>query len=165
MKKQVSKAVSPLLVCVCSFMFNQAYAVAHPYEFHADAKMQLQSHGPVDNAYGYMTIETDMQGRGTITVMFSNASEVQMARFNARVRFLDVSGAVIDEENFGCWIDAEGYSEAIECKVSRPLAQSGFDSIQVDFYLSDLPDASSASSAVFETGAEFSGLAGHLQQH
>ncbi len=134
-----------MLVTAISFMFNQAYAVAHPYEFHADAKMQLQSHGPVDNAYGYMYIETDIQGKGTITVMFSNASEVEMARFNARIKFLDGSGAVIDEENFSCWIDAEGYSEAIECKVSRPLEHTEFDSIQVDFYLSDVVDGLSVS--------------------
>ena len=107
--------------------------------------MQLQNHGPVDNAYGYMYIETDLQGRGVITVMFSNASEVSMARFNARIRFLNQSGAVIDEENLGCWIDAEGYGEAIECKVSRPLEHTEFDSIEVDFYLSDVVDGMSVS--------------------
>ena len=164
MKKQVFKAVSPLLVCACSFMFNQAYAVAHPFEFHADAKMQLQSYGPVDDAYGYMYVETDLEGNGTITVMFSNASEVDLARFNAHVKFLDQAGAVVGEEYFDCWIDREGMREAIECKLSRPLAHSGFDSIQVDFYLSDLPEGSSASSAVFDPGAEISGLAGHLRQ-
>lgn len=162
MKKQVSKAVSPLLVCVCSIMFNQAYAVAHPYEYHADAKMQLQSYGPVDDAYGYMYVETDINGNGTITVMFSNASDVDLARFNAHVKFLDVAGAVIGEEYFDCWIDREGMREAIECKLSRPLAHTGFDSIQVDFYLSDLPAGSSATSAVFDAGAEISGLLEYL---
>ncbi len=149
MNNTVSKTVSPLLVCVVSFMFNQAYAVAHPYEFHADSKMQLQSYGPVDDAYGYMYVETDIEGNGTITVMFSNASEVDLARFNAHVKFLDAGGAVIGEEYFDCWIDREGLREAIECKLSRPLAHSGFDSIQVDFFLSDVTDAISVSEIRF----------------
>ncbi len=163
MSNKVSKTVSPLLVCVFSFMFSQAYAVAHPYEFHANAKMQLQSYGPVDDAYGYMYVETDIEGNGTITVMFSNASEVDLARFNAHVKFLDVAGEVIGEEYFDCWIDREGMREAIECKLSRPLAHSGFDSIQVDFYLSDLPDGSSVTRAEFDAGAEISGLVGYLR--
>lgn len=141
MKKQVSTGISLLLACVCPFLFNPAYAVAHPYEFHADARMQLQSYGAVDEAYGYMYVETETDGNGTITVMFSNASEVDLARFNARVKFLDARGALLGEEYFDCWIDSAGFREAVECKLSRPLALPGFDSIEVDFFLSDVPDA------------------------
>ena len=143
MKNPALQIVSPLLISVFSFVCNQAYAVSHPYEFHADAKMQMQSHGPVDNAYGYMFIETDIDGNGSITVMFSNASEVDFARFNARVKFLDTAGALIGEEYFDCWIDREDVNEAIECRLTRPLSHSSFDSVQVDFYLSDIVDGMS----------------------
>lgn len=159
MKKQVSKGVAPLLVCVCWFMFNQAYAVPHPWEFHADAKMQLQSYGPVDDAYGFMYVETETDGKGTITVMFSNASAVDLARFNARVKFLDAGGALLGEEYFDCWIDSAGFREAIECKLSRPLAHSGFDSIEVDFYLSDVP---AAARAALGEGSGVAGAVGYL---
>ncbi len=162
MKNQAVQIVSPLFISVFSFVFNQAYAVSHPYEFHADAKMQLQSYGPVDDAYGYMYIETDIDGNGSITVMFSNASEVDIARFNARVKFIDTAGSIIGEEHFDCWIDREGIHEAIECKLIRPLSHSGFDSIQVDFYLSDLPGPSGAMSA--DAAERNPDLVGLLQQ-
>ena len=117
-----------------------------------------KSHGPVDNAYGYMYIETDVNGDGVITVMFSNASEVDLARFNARVKFLDESGAVVGEEYFDCWIDAEGYREAIECKLSRPLTHSGFESIEVDFYLTDVPGSSENAATGSGRGLDLSRL-------
>ena len=69
MKHPVAKILPPLLITACSFIFNQAYAVAHPYEFHADSKMQLQSYGPVDNAYGYMYVETDTNGEHTLDLV------------------------------------------------------------------------------------------------
>lgn len=157
MKQQLAKA----LICVCAFVFSHVHAVAQAYEYHADARMQLPSHGPVDDAYGYLYVETDADGNGTITAMFSNASEVGMARFNAHVKFLDPAGAVVGEELFACWIDREGMLEAIECKLSRPLAHSGFESIKVDFYLSDLPAGSSAANALPGAGSEVSSLAVH----
>lgn len=144
MKNTLAKTLPPLMITACSFVFNQAYALAHPWDFQADARMQLQNHGPVEDAYGLVYLETDGNGDGMITVMFSNASEVDLARFNARLKFLDARGALLGEEHFDCLIDSAGFREAIECKLSRPLAHNGFDSIQVDFYLSDVPDAARA---------------------
>ena len=115
---------------------SQAHAVAHPYEFHADAKMAHQEQGPVDKAYGYMNVITDKDGNGSINVMFSNASHVNEAGFNASVKFLNTAGAVVREENFNCWMDSTGIEGPLECKVSKPLMTSNFESIQVDFYLS-----------------------------
>lgn len=139
MKNTLSKTLPPLLISACSFVFNQAHALAHPWEFQADARMQLPDYGPVADAYGLLYLETDASGNGNITVMFSNASEVGLARFNARVKFLGTQGVLLGEEYFDCLIDSAGFREAIECKLSRPLAHRGFDSIEVDFYLSDLP--------------------------
>ena len=116
---------------------RQVYAVAHPYDFHADARMVHQNLGPVEKAYGYMNVVTDTNGNGIINVMFSNGSQLNWARFNARVKFLDAAGVVIKQEYFDHRIAAAGNEGANERKVSKPLAVSDFDSIQVDFYLTD----------------------------
>ena len=118
---------------------SQVRAVGHPYEFHADAKMQILDQGPVDKAYGYMNLFTDNQGDGVINVMFSNASDLDRTQFNARVKFLSATGTVIREENFNCWLDSAEIEEPIECKVSKALTLSDFESIKVDFYLSEAP--------------------------
>jgi hypothetical protein len=116
---------------------RQALAVAHPYDFHADARMVHQNLGPVEKAYGYMNVVTDTNGNGIINVMFSNGSQLNWARFNARVKFLDAAGAVIKLEYFDHRIAAAGNEGAIERKVTKQLTVSDFDSIQVDFYLTD----------------------------
>ena len=123
---------------VCS---QPATAASHPFEFHADARMVDAQLGPIDQAYGYMNVVTDSEGNGTINVMFSNGSGQDLAQFNARVKFLDTMGAVIREEHFDCWMDAEGLQEAIECKVTKPLSVTVFDTIEVDFYLSNPPES------------------------
>jgi hypothetical protein len=123
-------------------------AASQPFEFHADGKMVHAQRGPVDRAYGYMNVLTDSEGNGTINVMFSNGSGQDLAQFNARVKFLDTMGAIIREEYFDCWMDAEGLREAIECKVTKPLSVTNFDSIAVDFYLSE-PSANNATAAIY----------------
>ena len=120
-----------------SIASSQAHAVAHPFEFHADAKMAHQEQGPVDKAYGYMNVVTDQEGNGSINVMFSNDSHVNEAGFNASVKFLNTSGVVIREESFNCWMDSNGIEGPVECMVSKPLMSSNFESIEVDFYLSE----------------------------
>ena len=65
-----------------------SHAASLPFEFHADAVMTHERYGPVEDAYGYMNVITDGNGKGTINVMFSNASALERAQFNARVRFL-----------------------------------------------------------------------------
>jgi len=119
-------------------------AAPEPFEFHADAVMVHERLGPVENAYGYMNVITDINGQGTINVMFSNGSDLERAQFNARARFLNAGGGLVQEELFDCWIDAEGLREAAECKVSQPLKVTGFDRVEVDFYLTDIPELSAA---------------------
>ena len=119
-------------------------AASHPFEYHADARMQHESFGPVDQAYGYLNIVTDEGGNGTINVMFFNGSGRDLAQFNARVKFLDDAGAVLREEHFDCWLDAEGLDEAIECKVTKPLSLTHFESVEVDFFLSEIDEISAA---------------------
>ncbi|MGD8350909.1 MAG: hypothetical protein PVI79_16810 [Gammaproteobacteria bacterium] len=123
---------------------SQCFAASHPFEFHADAVMVHERLGPIKDAYGYMNVITDGNGKGTINVMFSNGSDLDSAQFNARVKFLNAKGKVVQEENFDCWVEGEGLREAGECKVSRPLTVRGFDSVKVDFYLSDVPELSAA---------------------
>jgi hypothetical protein len=121
-----------------------SFAASQTFEFHADATMTHELYGPVANAYGYMNVITDGKGKGTINVMFSNASELDRAQFNARVKFLGARGKVMQVEIFDCWIDAEDLREAGECKVSQPLRVTGFDSVEVDFYLTDVTELSAA---------------------
>ncbi len=128
-----------------SLLFSVPLAAAsHPFEFHADARMQHEIHGPIEQAYGYMNVVTDSQGNGTINVMFSNGSGLDLAQFNAQVRFLDADGIVLGEEHFDCWLDAAGLREAIECKITKPLSLVDFDAIEVDFYLSELAEIDAA---------------------
>ena len=122
----------------------QAAAAAQPFEFHADGTMIHKRLGPVEKAYGYMTVVTDGDGAGTINVMFSNGSKLERAQFNARVKFLGAGGKLLQEKHFDCWIDAEGLREPGECKVSRPLTVRNFDKVEVDFYLTDIPEYSAA---------------------
>ena len=131
-----------LAVLFVSLLCSQpATAASHPFEFHADARMVDAQLGPIEQAYGYMNVVTDSEGNGTINVMFSNGSGQDLAQVNARVKFLDTMGAVIREEYFDCWMDAEGLQEAIECKVTKPLSVTHFDAIEVDFYLSNPPES------------------------
>ena len=133
--------VLPLLVSL--FASQPAFAVGHPYDFAADARMAVHDKDAVSKTYGLMTLVTDGEGNGTIDVMFSNGNKAHSARFNARVKFLDAAGAVIREEYFDHWLAAAGFDGAIEGKVTKHLPLSDFESIQVDFYLSDIsgPDA------------------------
>ena len=139
-----SKLVSAGLFALSLLSSLPADAASHPFEFHADARMQHDRYGPIDQAYGYMNVVTDDNGKGTINVMFFNGSGLDLAQFNARVQFLDTAGSVIEEQHFDCWLDAAGLREAIECKVTKPLTRSDFDSIQVEFYLSEVDEFSAA---------------------
>ena len=147
MNEYILILAAAVLIPLAVFTSKLANAASHPYEFHADAKMKHESLGPVEKTYGYMNVVTDTDGKGTINVMFSNGSQLPGARFNARVKFMDASGSVIKEEYFNQWIDASGYVEAVESKVTKPLNLSDFDSIKVDFYLSDIPKLSATAAA------------------
>jgi hypothetical protein len=141
MNKTLFKVASICLVPLSLLGSRQALAVSHPYDFHADAKMVHQNTGPVEKAYGYMNVTTDTSGNGIINVMFSNGSRLDRARFNARVKFLNAAGELVKEEYFDHRVAAAGNDGATERKVTRPLTVPDFASIQVDFYLSDLPES------------------------
>ena len=130
------KAALPLLVSL--FASQAAFAIGHPYEFAVDARMANHGSDAVTKTYGYMTLVTDSEGNGTIDVMFSNGNSRHSALFNARVKFLNAAGAVIREEYFNHWLGAAEFDEAIEGKVSKPLPLADFESIQVEFFLSDI---------------------------
>ena len=119
---------------------SQLQAGSNPYEFHADAKMAYLNEAPIDKAYGYMNVFTDNDGNGLINVMFSNASQVKEADFNASVKFLNHAGSVVKEEKFNCWIDSGGIEDPIECKISKFVTLSDFESIEVDFFLTDVTE-------------------------
>lgn len=135
----------PLLVSLIAL--QPASAVGHPYEFAVDARMAIHDKDAVKKTYGFMTLVTDGEGNGTIDVMFSNGNRAHSARFNARVKFLDTDGTVIREEYFDHWLAAAEFDGAIEGKVTKQLPLADFESIQVDFFLSDIsgPDAAAAS--------------------
>lgn len=147
MNTKIAKLITAILLPLSLFCAPTANAASHPFEFHADARMQHEQLGPIEQAYGYMNVVTDENGNGSINVMFSNGSGLDLAQFNARVKFLDTAGAIIKEEYFDCWIDAEGLQEAVECKVTRPLSLSSFDSIEVDFYLSEIDEHNTTAAA------------------
>lgn len=144
MKRKIHSLTVALPVLVSLFASQPAAAIGHPYEFAVDARMANQGNDIVNKTYGYMTLVTDKDGNGTIDVMFSNGNPSHSARFNARVKFLDAAGAVIREEYFNHWLAAAEFNEAIEGKVTKPLPLSDFDSIQVDFFLSDISGSNAA---------------------
>lgn len=148
MNIQTSNLIAAVLLPLALLGSLPTAAAPHPLEFHADARMQHEQYGLVEQAYGYMNVITDANGNGSINVMFSNGSGLDLAQFNARVKFLDSAGAIIREEYFDCWMDAEGLREAIECKITKPLSLSAFDSVEVDFYLSEI-DEHSTTAAVY----------------
>ncbi len=140
-EKSMNKQLLNLcLVTISLITTNLAYAATNQVDFHTDAKLLKTSHGPVDKAYGYMNVVTDNDGDGFISVMFSNGSQIDWARFNADVKFLNAAGLVIMQEHFARRIKAANQEGAIEHKLVKPLKISSFDSIEVDFYMSDLPD-------------------------
>ena len=132
---KLTLAMPVLLALLAS---QPASAVGYPFEFTTDARMTYRSETAIENAYGFMTVVTDKNGDGTINVMFSNGSRSTSARFNARVKFLDDSGAVIREEYFDHWLGAAEFDETIEGKVTKTMTSSNFESIEVDFYLSNV---------------------------
>jgi hypothetical protein len=138
---KLTLAMPVLLALLAS---QPASAVGYPFEFSTDAKMTYGSETAIEKVYGFMTVATDKNGDGTINVMFSNGSRSTSARFNARVKFLDQSGAVIREEYFDHWLGAAEFDEAIEGKVTKAMTSADFESIQVDFYLSDITGSNAA---------------------
>ena len=148
MSEYILYLTTVILITLSAFVLNPAQAASDTSEFHEFARMFHESHGRIDETYGYVYVTTDNIGAGTISVMFSNGSRLDGARFNARVKFLDTSGAVMKEEYFNQRIAAADLQGAAEGKVSKPFRLSGFDSIEVDFYLSDIPESNLSKSSL-----------------
>ena len=108
------------------------------YEYLADARMQHTGNG-IDNAYGLVHLVTDHKGRGFIRVLFSNGTELDHVQFNAQVKLLDADGRVVREEWFDRRLEAAGQLGAAEREITRLLDLEAFESMQVEFFLSDLP--------------------------
>jgi hypothetical protein len=122
----------PLIAC------GQASA-SPTYEYHADARMQHADAGFVEDAYGYVEVITDKKGHGIIHVMFSNGTNLDRLGFNAQVKFLDTEGVVVREEWFERRIEAAGSLGAGERKVTKLVELNEFASMQVEFFLTDMP--------------------------
>ena len=148
MSEYILYLTTVILITLSAFVLHPAQAASDTSEFHEFARMFHQSHGRIDETYGYVYVTTDKIGAGTISVMFSNGSRLDGAKFNARVKFLDTSGAVIREEYFNQRIAAADLQGAAEGKVSKPFTLSGFDSIEVEFFLSDIPESSLSHSSL-----------------
>lgn len=145
MKKLLDSGIAAtLLLLVPLFACNQA--LANPtYEYHADARMQHADTGLVEDAYGYVEVITDKKGHGVIHVMFSNGTKLDRIGFNARVKFVDASGTVVREEWFEQRIEAAGNLGAGERKISKLIGLNEFASMQVEFFLTDMPVSAIAS--------------------
>lgn len=146
MNKYTMNIAAALFVSGLAFASNPAYGESHSYDFQANAKMQHKQYGLVDKAYGLVNVVTDNDGKGTIDVMFSNGSQIDWAKFNARLKFVDASGTIIKQEHIYRWLDAAGEDGATERKVSKSLTVFGFETIEVEFYLTDIPETGVAAS-------------------
>jgi hypothetical protein len=142
--KIYSILLSSLLLSLPLFACGQAAAGSANYEYHLNASMQHASTGSVKDAYGYVYVVTDKKGHGVIRVMFSNGTQLDNARFNARVKFLDEDGTLIREEYFERRIEAAGFDGAAERSLSKLVDLSEFAAVKVDFFLSDIPLATVA---------------------
>lgn len=126
-----------VIVLICLSGTSPGWAVEHPVDIHQYAKMSYAGFGPVEQTYGYLNIVSNENGKGMINVMFSNGRQTDWVKFNARVKFLDASGKVIEEANLHRWVGSAGVEGAAERKVTKPLKVSKFDSVEVEFYLTE----------------------------
>jgi hypothetical protein len=136
MNKYIIKILAATLISIT----GSSWAVEHPADIHHHGKMVFEGFGPVNKTYGYLNIVTNEEGKGMINVMFSNGRQTDWVKFNARVTFLDKSGAVITESNVYRWMESAGSEGAAERKITTPLKVSEFDAIEVEFYLTETED-------------------------
>ena len=137
MKFRYMNAATALLLLLTAIGAGRAEA-GPGYEYLADARMQHTGDG-VDNAYGLVHLVTDHNGRGFIRVLFSNGTALDHVQFNAQVKFLDENGRVLREEWFDRRLEAADQLGAAEREITRLLELDEFASMQVEFFLSELP--------------------------
>ena len=132
---------SILVTCAILLLAYSHAGVAdnRTFEYHHDAVMQLQSGDQVRGARGYVYVATDKKGHGVIQVMFSNATRLDNARFNAQVRFYNSDGSLLREEWFSRRIAAADSDGASEDRLSKLIELDEFDTLRVNLYLSDIP--------------------------
>ena len=135
MKHPVLMICSAILLAFCQL----GLAGGQAYEYHHDAVMQLQTGDSIQGAHGYVYVATDKKGHGVIQVMFSNATRLDNARFNAQVRFFDAEGTLLREEWFSRHIAAADNDGAAEDRLSRLVDLSEFATLKIELYLSDIP--------------------------
>ena len=135
MKKHWLKTVLAALISISGSSLS--WAVDHPVDIHHHAKMLYEDFGPVDKTYGYLNIVANENGKGIINVMFSNGRQTDWVKFNARVTFLDASGAVIKETNLHRWLGSAGPEGAAERKVTKSFHVPKFGTVKVKFYLTE----------------------------
>ena len=138
--KNISMKILSLLMLIALTGLSPVSLASSAEEFHYSAGMKYDDYGPVAKTHGYLRIISDASGYGLIDVMFSNHNPAIHALFNAHVRLLDASGQVLNQTHFNCRVGDPSGDAASECKVSKPLRPVLFDSVEVDFYLSDVPD-------------------------
>ena len=68
MKNFLYHSILALLLPLSILAWGQAAAGSQAFEFHADARMEHATRGPVENAYGYMYALTDKKGHGAVKV-------------------------------------------------------------------------------------------------
>ena len=135
MKRPVLIFCTAILMACC----RAGLADSQTFEYHHDAVMQLQTGDSIHGAHGYVYVATDKRGHGVIQVMFSNATRLDNARFNAQVRFFDAEGGLIREEWFSQHIAAADTEGAAEDRLSRLVALDDFATLKINLYLSDIP--------------------------
>ena len=139
MGKILSKMKSGLLILLPLIGLGPAYAAPPLEEHHVDARMQYLDRGAIASTYGYLRVFKDQSGNALIETMFANGNPAIDALFNAGIRLLDASGRVLHRVELKCPLSAGDVDEATECKVSKSLRHIAFDTVEVDFYLSDMP--------------------------
>lgn len=139
--REYSMRRSILIICAVSLLAFCGASVAdrRAFEYHHDAVMQLHTGALLSGARGYVYVATDMKGHGVIQVMFSNATPLDNALFNAQLKFFDASGGLVREEWFSRRVAAADHDGAVEDRLSRLVNLDEFDTLRVELYLSDIP--------------------------
>lgn len=141
MKLHRLQRILVLLLAAQGMFFSPVYSDPGSVDFRANARMMNEYHVPVDKAYGLINVVIDGDGSGRMEVMFSNGTNIDWVKFNAEVRFIDAAGMVVEEQYVYRWLESADVDGASERKVSKTLSLDRVESVEVDFYLSDIIDS------------------------
>ena len=124
-----------VLLALSLLFLGTAQAASWPYHYQADALLEQPNGQPAGDARAYLEIRSYRPGEGRITLVFANGSRSSVARFNARIRFLDADGKVLREEHFESRLGAADSEGAFERMLSRALRVEAFARVDAEFYL------------------------------